>query len=555
MDHIRSFFEDLGLFVDGEENNTDSHKSSIDTKSIDVEDNIAVTMPEWDAPIAIQQDRLSLSPSTHSGRGFLQRTRSQRSNKSTITNSASTIPMRKVNNSMLEDEDDYDVVDVEEKKRNTLTGGSGDISMNKGKARSFTRFRFHSRSNDASNGRLTGLMIMPSSNKKNMTCSHINDEDNGISCKTVVVDDKGLDDTPANLFGYACGVEFCSSMELMNKIQGVQTDDESDSILEDEHQKTSNKPDIEMNSSIKKEKLKNTSWKNSSTTVATQQTTDSSSIVTKTHLRRWGHGKFWTIIALLIASTGCICAIMTRQSIHFVTLQQPLIITEFYEPVRHMGMIRVQICTNATTAAALEQGTTNTTVVESGCKIIRFTREEVDDKLYNISRSLLTLGSYLGIALTIVLSTSIVWESINLRPIAIGFLLAYFFQSFSLMFFDTDLCHVYQCKISYGGYLSIITSLCWIGALIAVVKMDLFKIQSIRVRRREERKAKSEVRRQERKALALRKRQQREKMVIIGNFQSTNTESVDVLDIEAVATTDEEYQTAEVEKDKKVLAL
>jgi hypothetical protein len=398
-------------------------------------------------------------------------------------------------------------------------------------------------------------MIFPSSNNNiRSSGNNDNDEDNVISCRTVAIDDNAADDTPANLFGYACGVEFCTSMELMNKIQGKSNDDDSDSIIDDHYPNSNNNPVIKMNDSMKKDKCKDTKGNKSSTTVATQDTTDSSSIITKTHIRRWGHGKLWTIIALLIAYTGCICAIMARQSIHFVTLRQPLIITEQYEPIRQMGMIRVQICTN-TSATDIPQDMSNATSLESECTIIRFTREEVSDKLFNLSRSLLTLGSFLGIVLTIILSTSIIWESINLRPIAIGFLLAYFFQTFSLLFFDTDLCHEYKCKMATGGYLSVISSICWIGALISVVKMDLFKLQSTRLRRRAERKAKREARRQERKEFALRKRQHREQMMIIENFQSKCTESVDVLDIEAVAAMEEEYQTAVVENGKKLLAL
>ena len=164
------------------------------------------------------------------------------------------------------------------------------------------------------------------------------------------------------------------------------------------------------------------------------------------------------------------------------------------------------------------------------------------------------MGTYLGIVLTLVLSTSIVWETINLRPIAFGYLVAYFLQSFSMLFFDTDICRDYKCQMATGAYLLITASVCWISALIFVVRMDLFKLQSIRLRRREEREAKREARRQKRKAMALRTQQQREKRMIVDNFQRDNTESFDVLDIEAILATEPTFQR-DVDEDKKVMAL
>lgn len=582
MDRLRSFFDDLGLFDDEEYNKTDSDKSSIDTKSIDIEQGAGATAVD-SSPSDTQGSLVGSSRRRLS----MTRNSSQRSVKSYVAT-----PIRRISNSMVEeDDDDDDDVDHNDFRKTSHELNDAASDLKKGEARSFTRFRFRSRSNIETDRFPTGASSSWHGREDVATTKDI------ASCKTVIPDDTAIDETaPANLFGYACGVEFCTSMELMNKIQGNDDDvddENAGSILDDDNNSNGNNGKQAPNPMEKKRSFL---WKTKTAgidstvgmkmnpktmtdtkTVTTEATGDSnsnSSIHTKTHLRRWGHSKIWTITALLFALTGCVCAILTRQSIHFVTLGQPLIITELYEPIYHMGIIRVQICTNTsaavsstsltesedemmnvTTAPSSSSSSSSVLMESPACTTTRFTREEVSDRLFNLSRSLLTLGTYLGIALTLVLTTSIVWETINLRPIAFGYLVAYFFQSFSMLFFDTELCREYECQISTGGYLSIITSVCWIVSLISVVRMDLFKLQSIRLRRREERKAKREARRQERKALALRKRQQREQMMIIDNFQRNNTQSVDMLDIEAVLNSEQEYQAAVVTRDKKVMAL
>ena len=583
MDRLRSFFDDLGLFDEEQQNTTDSDKSSIDTKCKNIEEGAGV--------VGDTETTRAVAPSNIQ-RSNRRRMSSSRSPSQRRVNSHTSPSIRKITNSMVEeeddddDDDDDDVDDVRIKNNYTNEKVHG---LKKGEARSFTRFRYRSRSNNETSS-------SPSP-------QHRKEEDDNVFQNDDCDDDVT---SPANVFGYACGVEFCTSMEIMNKIQGNNggnddpdnddDNDDDDSILEQGKcqrniaaDETSSPPMQKKRSLLwgnrtatGKEKSAVTTKRNETNVVTATKTvtteaigdssgTSSSTIsVTKTHLRRWGHGKIWTMTALLFAWTGCVSAVVARRSIDFVTLRQPLIITELYEPIYHMGMIRVQICTNTSTAATsaasvtetydgmmnvTTPSTTSEWMASPTCTITRFTREEVNDRLYNISRSLLTMGSYLGIALTLVLTTSIVWETINLRPIALGYLVAYFFQSFSMLFFDTDLCREYDCQISTGGYLSITASICWILTLISVIRMDLFKLQSIRLRRREERKAKREARRQERKALALRKRQKQEQLMIIDNFQKNNTMSVDMLDIEAVLTSEAEYQTAVVANDKKIMAL
>jgi hypothetical protein len=248
-----------------------------------------------------------------------------------------------------------------------------------------------------------------------------------------------------------------------------------------------------------------------------------SSLPRRQHCRWWGHGRLWTSVALAVAALGCALAVTARQSTHFVLLEQWYYIAPIYQPVQTMGLIRMQLCLNetsysasATAANALDASWSgsgsaiptkdpvitsgNDEMDRSGCAIVRLSPDDVDDPMFNFARSLLTLGTALGLVLTILLSLSMVWESINLRPIGFGYLLAYFFQSFAMLCFDSHLCNIHQCRMGPGGIACILASVCWIGACIAVAKMDSSKIKLQRARRkatarqakREQRRAKLE---------------------------------------------------------------
>lgn len=208
----------------------------------------------------------------------------------------------------------------------------------------------------------------------------------------------------------------------------------------------------------------------------------------KTHFRTWGHGKLWTLVALACAWLACGCGIACRYSTSFVELKNPMTLgSGLYKPVDRVGMIRMEVCYNETVSDL------------SGCKVIRMSPEEVKDPMFNISRSLLTLATCLGVALTFVLTTTVIWESVNLRPIGFAFLITYFFQSFSMLFFDSTLCHKQSCAMATGGILCIVTSVLWVATIVAVAKMDSFKIRAMRARRREARRKRRRERRERRK--------------------------------------------------------
>jgi hypothetical protein len=221
----------------------------------------------------------------------------------------------------------------------------------------------------------------------------------------------------------------------------------------------------------------------------------SSRKVPTTHIRLFGHGKVWTMVGLTVAWIGCILAAFSRRSTQFVTLDDPVEVAPVYRPVHETGLIRMNLCYNETVSG------------ESGCEVITLSPEEIDDTMFELSRSFLTLATFAGFFLTVVLSTTVYWESINLRPVGVGFLVTYFFQSFALLFFDSDLCGEHGCNLAAGSVLCIVASVCWIAATICAAKMDAFKIRALRRRRKAARRARREERRRRRTELLLAKQQ------------------------------------------------
>lgn len=277
--------------------------------------------------------------------------------------------------------------------------------------------------------------------------------------------------------GYACGrLEYCVSAELNdNSITNetyLENDDASDGIVEKAVPEPMDATSVVLSA-----------LSSPPTTAPTSANNKNKDTGKRQHFRMFGHGKLWTLLALICAWSGCICAILSRQSIRFVDLKHPLEVAPIYEPVGSIGMIRMEICYDETMTAGL-----------TGCQTIRLSRDAVNDKVFNLARCLLALGTALGLALTVVLCTSVFWETINLRPIAFGLLLAYFFQSFSLLIFDTEICNEYKCKMAPGSILCVVASVCWLATCAFVAKMDSFKIRSLRVRRTDRKKARQESR-------------------------------------------------------------
>ena len=206
-------------------------------------------------------------------------------------------------------------------------------------------------------------------------------------------------------------------------------------------------------------------------------------LVMKTqHVRLFGHGRFWTIAALVMSFFGTLFSFLARRSTAFVRLAEPIDIAPIYYPVHETGMLRMEVCYNETMGAG------------EGCSILRLSTADIDDNMFNLARLLLTLGSMFGCFFSIFLTSAVFWESINLRVIGFGYMATYFVQSFSMLFFDTQICSEHDCKIGPGCAFCIIACLGWIGACIATAKMDAHKVRELRRRRRRERRRLRELR-------------------------------------------------------------
>jgi hypothetical protein len=226
----------------------------------------------------------------------------------------------------------------------------------------------------------------------------------------------------------------------------------------------------------------------------------------KQHLRWFAHGKPWTLIAIFISWAGVILSLYSRYSLQFVTLDEPILIDPIFDYVDSIGMVRMKVCYNGTVVDDM-----------SGCRVIPLSSEIVHDSRFDAARVLLTLGVLFGIFFATVLSTAIYWESINLRPIGVGFLFAYFCQSFSMLFFDTEVCAANKCRPGVGCIYCIVASFCWITACVATAKMDAVKSGHARRRRRlAQREAKQA-------AKLLRKKLQRETSTATEQTASTSS--------------------------------
>jgi hypothetical protein len=185
------------------------------------------------------------------------------------------------------------------------------------------------------------------------------------------------------------------------------------------------------------------------------------------HIQLWAHGKFWTIIGIVATVMGFIMSYQTSVSTAFVSLKLPLYVDPVWDEVTEIGMINLKLCYNTTL---------DPTTVE-GCTVHQLTSQEIDDIMIQTSRSMACLAVLLGGFLSFFLISALFWRSINLRPIGLGYLMTYFMQSFTFLFFDADLCTVHTCAISVGGKYSALASLCWIVSCIAAARMDQYKFQ------------------------------------------------------------------------------
>jgi len=213
-------------------------------------------------------------------------------------------------------------------------------------------------------------------------------------------------------------------------------------------------------------------------------------------LRWFGHGKAWTFVAVGVAWMGAICSIMVRQSTAFAVLEEPVTMGN-NNPFDKIGLVRLELCYNETASDL------------SGCRIISLGSDDIDDSMYQLARLFGSGSPIFGGFFAIFVTTAVFWETIDLRPIGFGLLLTYFLQSFTMLFFDSDICDRKKCSVGPGCYLCIFASFCWVTACIATAKMEGIKQRLTRRRlRRAKRRAKKALRAAERKKAVEFKRKQ-----------------------------------------------
>ncbi|KAL3909952.1 MAG: hypothetical protein SGILL_007883, partial [Bacillariaceae sp.] len=189
------------------------------------------------------------------------------------------------------------------------------------------------------------------------------------------------------------------------------------------------------------------------------------------HFQFMSHGKFWTLLGIVVSWTGFALAHQAWVSTEFVSLEKGMYVDPTFEEVTEIGMIHLRLCYNETFVVE------NIDASLPGCTIHDLTAGEIDDTMFQTARSMAFLAVLLGGFVSVFMTTSVVWHSINLRPIGFGYLIAYFLQSFTFLFFDADLCTEHKCSLAQGGIFSAVASLCWILACIAAARMDSHKFQ------------------------------------------------------------------------------
>jgi hypothetical protein len=229
------------------------------------------------------------------------------------------------------------------------------------------------------------------------------------------------------------------------------------------------------------------------------------------HISLFGHGRLWTLLAIMFSWSGFAFAFFSRSSTEFVTMDIPIYVDPVFDTVSEIGLINLRLCYN------------ESFIDRSGCTIHELGSDDVNDRMFQISRSLIFVAILFGGFLSSCLSASVCWSSINLRPIGVGYLITYFLQSFSFLFFDSDLCAEHQCHLGRGCLFSIVASICWLASGIAASRMDITMHKKKRRIRRRQRSLK---RSHTNSALKKSKLLERE----VSNVTAKTEESVQVVD-------------------------
>ena len=224
----------------------------------------------------------------------------------------------------------------------------------------------------------------------------------------------------------------------------------------------------------------------------------------------FGHALTWG--GILIMLLGLTLATLAKSTTSFVKLGQPFDISPLMVPLTDVGLVRLNICYSDDYLDALESNTqmrmpymnsavdisdkTTRNIPHKPCFTVRLSAEMIEDTMWEVSRLSASSAIALGAFFSLFMISTIRWESINMKPMAIGLLMTYLLQSFSFFFYDAQICRDRGCTLGLGTYLSILASFCWFGASMICILMDVHHTRKMRHLARLERRRRRRLRRQ-----------------------------------------------------------
>ena len=190
------------------------------------------------------------------------------------------------------------------------------------------------------------------------------------------------------------------------------------------------------------------------------------------HIRCLPHGAFTTIVAVVFAWVGFGFALVSRQSLNFVSLTTPWHISGIYEDIESLGVINAGICYNETLGTIQDAS-------KVGCFAVPLaTNDDIDDPMFKVAAAFSSISVLLGFILTLSTTASVCWRTINFRALGVCYMFLYGFQSLTFLFFDTDICEYHKCKIDIGCIYCIAASICWFTSCLLCAKMELNRLKS-----------------------------------------------------------------------------
>lgn len=228
------------------------------------------------------------------------------------------------------------------------------------------------------------------------------------------------------------------------------------------------------------------------------------------------HGKLRTLTALISAIAALVLGIICKNSTDNLVMQNPIFIGPLYKDVTKIGLFYIDLCLiNKMESTYLDANVTTVVHVEfldkeafsSGvgtlplytdkeissnapekydmddtvnqfddtdviCRKLKLGSDVVRDDLWNLSRLSVGLSVSFGYLMTAILTTTVVWKTINLLPVIVGLFVTYLCQGLTFFLFDSELCAKYGCNHGKGTIFAIASCVCWFVSGVAVIIMQ-----------------------------------------------------------------------------------